>query len=175
VSKKSTLSQGQQYMPCCDTSALVGWFVFAKAIRYYFERKKMIPHYAYDGLLSEFGALIGIPDLSFDQDDLCHLQIDDALWISLRRDLANQRLLLIGNLLEELPDELEPEAVRALLVMAGNPIKGDLPGVALAPDSGMLMMYNSLLMEGLNLAQFERRLEEFIDQLQSWRLMPEVA
>lgn len=123
---------------------------------------------SFDRLLSEFGASIGIPDLSFDNEGVCRLAVDQENLITVLKEAGSQRLILLSRLAEGIPDTVKIEWVKSVLTTALNPLKGDLPGIGLEPNTNTLVLYHSLPLATLDLNSLQNALYHFIQYITTW-------
>src|SRR5437868_12953676 len=98
----------------------------------------------FDRLLAEFGESIGIPQMGFDEDGLCHIRIDEEYPITFRRDNENHSLVLVGLLAEALPENLDRELVKDMLAMGVEPLRDNGPGIGLEPQSGTVILHRTM-------------------------------
>lgn len=123
---------------------------------------------AFDRLIGEFGASIGIPDLEFDEDGLCHIRIDESYPITFRRDDERHRLSTIGLISDSLPASLDGDFVRDILVANIAPLREDGPAIGVEPTSGTVVLYRNVPLSNLDMHSFQQMLGNFIELQKSW-------
>ena len=122
-----------------------------------------------EGILKNCGARMGIADWAFNEHGLCHFLVDGDRLFSLYHDVSNGTLVLVGQLLSELPEQVGGPWLELLLSRALNPMTGAGPGVGWDPDLG-LTGYWKLNTQGLCVEAFEVELADFIDWISTLSL-----
>lgn len=122
-----------------------------------------------EGILKECGARMGIADWAFNEQGLCHFLVDGERLFSLYHDASNTSLVLVGQLMSELPAQVGGPWLELLLGMALNPMTGADPGVGWDPDLG-LTGFRKLSTQGLCVEVFEVELADFIDWIRTLSL-----
>lgn len=113
-------------------------------------------------ILKECGARMGIVDWAFNEHGLCHFMVDDSRLFSLYHDANEGTVVLVGQLLSELPEQVGGPWLERLLSMALNPMTGAGPGVGWDPELA-LVGYHTLNASRLCVETFEVELADFID------------
>jgi hypothetical protein len=121
----------------------------------------------FDRLLGQFGAAIGIPDLGFDNDGLCHIRIDEDLPITFRRDDEQHRLSTIGLLAEALP-QFDHVLMQDILSLNIGPLRGIAPAIGVEPASGTVVLYQNVPLNQLDAQRFQDMLGDFIEIQKAW-------
>ncbi|MFC4424125.1 CesT family type III secretion system chaperone [Cupriavidus pampae] len=125
---------------------------------------------SFDQLLAEFGTAIGITDLTFDADGLCHLCIDASRPITFRKDEERHCLVMIGMIAETLPENLDASVLRSMLASSLIALRQREGILSLDESSGMVVMHLSLSLSGLSLASMQEVFGRFIvDQIEWMR------
>lgn len=122
----------------------------------------------FDRLLAEFGESIGIPEMAFDEDGLCHIRVDDEYPITFRRDDDNHNLVLVGLIAEELPERLDRETVRDMLATGVEPLRDHGAALGLEPQSGTLILHQTIPLAKIDRTALETLLGNFILMQKDW-------
>lgn len=122
----------------------------------------------FDRLLAEFGESIGIPQMAFDEDGLCHIRVDEEYPITFRRDDEHHNLVLVGLIAEELPEQLEPALVRDMLATGVEPLRDNGAALGLEPISGTLILHQTLPLAKIDRPMLEQALGAFILMQKEW-------
>lgn len=122
----------------------------------------------FDRLLADFGESIGIPQMAFDEDGLCHIRIDDEYPITFRRDDENHNLVLVGLLTESLPENLDHDLVRDMLATGVEPLRDNGAAIGLEPQSGTVILHRTLPLSRIDRPQLEEILGSFILMQKDW-------
>ena len=118
--------------------------------------------YDYAGLLDKFGRSLGMGGLTFDEGDCCSLLINGEQSLVLRKEEAADRIVLTGVVAYELPDPIDYSLVSDLLEHALSPMNGAGPAVGLDRESGMLVAYVCLPMNGLDEGELAQAVGGFL-------------
>ncbi len=122
----------------------------------------------FDRLLAEFGESIGIPEMAFDEDGLCHIRVDEEYPITFRRDDDNHNLVLVGLIAEELPERLDRETVREMLATGVEPLRDHGAALGLEPQSGTLILHQTMPLAKIDRTVLETLLGNFILMQKDW-------
>lgn len=122
----------------------------------------------FDRLLAEFGESIGIPEMAFDEDGLCHIRVDEEYPITFRRDDDNHNLVLVGLVAEELPERLDREMVKEMLATGVEPLRDHGAALGLEPQSGTLILHQTMPLAKIDRAVLETMLGNFILMQKDW-------
>lgn len=110
---------------------------------------------------------MGIPSLSFNQDTLCQLLLDDELAIQVRRK-DSDTLDLIGLVGDELPDIVPAALAQQMAIQAFSPIEGK-PGFGMIDEDDLLVVYHTLSVAELSLQDFLEIFGQFVETVDIWR------
>ncbi len=121
----------------------------------------------FDRLLGQFGAEVGISDLTFDNDGLCHIRVDDDLPITFRRDDEQNRLSTVGLLAQALP-ALDQSVLQDILSFNIGPLRGIGPAIGLEPTSGTVVLYQNVPLNQLDSQRFQSMFGDFIETQREW-------
>lgn len=128
------------------------------------------------GLLRDFGAGIGLPDLAPDDQGYCCLKIGEQITVSLQYENEEQNLVLFARL-GTIDVTMREDAYEMMLT--GNLFWSQTRGATLAvePTGGVAMLFAKENIVALDLTRFNRLLESFVEAGESWikRLKPFTA
>ncbi|MEM9103548.1 MAG: CesT family type III secretion system chaperone [Pseudomonadota bacterium] len=118
-------------------------------------------------LLQELGQNLGINNLSFDENQCCHLTINQDTPVSIRRDDDRQCFVLLGAIAEKntwpLTEDLMQLALRQNLLSLNN------PGPTIGWDSKIgLIGYVFIAYEGVSIESLQSKIADLTDWLNSW-------
>ncbi len=119
-----------------------------------------------NALLQEFGAAIGMPELEFNEQDLCLLSFDESLLVAIHRNLKQERWTLQG-FLGEFPPDMPGEFYRRLLVYNYDLIDLGAPRIGLEEESGSIMLLQSLLLGQTTAQSLQDDLAGFLEIMES--------
>ena len=119
-------------------------------------------------LLSEFAVRANLPDISFNDDALCHLVINDEYPLSLRYNANNNRVTLFSELATIDPDNVTTAWLSFVLNSAYNSFHEMEPGVGKHPQSNSLVAFFHLDVESLNVDSLETSVVYFIEWQAKW-------
>lgn len=122
----------------------------------------------FDRLLAEFGESIGIPQMAFDQDGLCHIRVDEEYPITFRRDDEHHNLVLVGLIAEQLPEQLDHQLVRDMLATGVEPLRDNGAALGLEPMSGTLILHQTMPLAKIDRPTLEQVLGNFILMQKDW-------
>ena len=117
-------------------------------------------------LISELGALLGVPDLALDESLVCCLGLDDLV-VNLEVNEKDATLLLYS-VVASLPDTgREPLLMTAL---SANLLWGETAGdtLALAESSAAILLQRQMRLESLDIQSLAAGLEHFANQCEHW-------
>ena len=119
-----------------------------------------------DAILADFGASIGIPDLSFDENGFCCLFFDDVA-VNLELDRAAGRLVAYANV-GALPEKPDVEFQQMLL--EANYFYRHTDGGTLGTDreSRLVVLAYQTPLVSLDLQRFNRLIENFVNMAERW-------
>ncbi|QAU23479.1 hypothetical protein EO087_05365 [Dyella sp. M7H15-1] len=123
---------------------------------------------SFERLLSEFSSTIGLPELSFDEDGMAYLTVDDNHPIIFRRDDARGCLVLLGQVADTLPTHTDATLWSDMLAMGLKPLRNGEPGMGADLDSGQVLIHQSLPLAELHVAQLVDTFFSFIDLQMVW-------
>ncbi len=122
-----------------------------------------------EATLKEFGEYIGIPDLAFDEDNLCTLSFDDYAVSFSYREKTDQFLLYadIGNL----PAPAPAPALTALLEANCLQPEGTAIGLRLDQERNVYVIALSALADvaGMNQDRFQKLIQDFLAVQEKWQ------
>ena len=119
-----------------------------------------------ENLLSEFGALIGIPDLQPDEQHRCNMMFDD---VAVSFELAaGDENLYIFSLLGTVPRD-DAEAAYATLLRANYAFEGTGGStLSVDPNTGGVVLIRSERLDTLRLPTFELVVQDFVNVAEEW-------
>lgn len=115
-----------------------------------------------ESILRACGTRMGIADWAFNEQGLCHFLVDADRLFSLYHDTNKSTVVLVGQLMSELPEQVGGPWLECLMSMALNPMSGAGPGVGWDPELA-LVGYHTLCTAQLCVETFEVELADFID------------
>lgn len=128
------------------------------------------------GLLRDFGAGIGLPDLAPDDQGYCCLQIGEQMKVSLQYEADEQNLVLFARLCA-IDVAMREDAFEMMLT--GNLFWAQTKGATLAvePADNLVFLQAKESVLSLDLPRFNRLLENFVETGETWvqRLKPFAA
>lgn len=121
---------------------------------------------AMQALLTEFGAMVGIPDLAPDAEHRCNLMFDD---VALSFELgADDESLCIYSLIGSLP-EGDREAAHAALLGANYAFQGTRGAtLCIEPQTGGVVLLRAEPLETLRLSRLAALVEDFVNTAELW-------
>lgn len=119
-----------------------------------------------EGVLADFGAAIGIPDLRLDEDRRCNLMVDDVA-VSFELGRGDESLYIYSRL-GPTPDG-DVDALLTALLHANYSFE-DTRGSTLSidPQTGAIVLTREERLEFLRLGTFESVVETFVDVAERW-------
>ncbi|RQS42915.1 CesT family type III secretion system chaperone [Burkholderia sp. Bp8986] len=130
---------------------------------------------AFDRLLDELAGAIGMEKLEFDEDDFCHITVDNEFPVSIRRDHIRQRLVVLGQIAERLPAVMERDLVAMMLAQGLGPLRDNGIGIGYEASAENLIVFRSIQIADLNLERFQSDLGDFFEAVKRWRQRLQVA
>ena len=115
---------------------------------------------SYDELLAALGDSLGMK-LIFD-NDVCSLDVEGRWSFSIRKIEAEGRIVLMGGVADEMPEEMSYDLVLDILDAGMNPLLHTGPAIARDPKSGMLVAWVSVDIEEIEPADMGRLVSEFL-------------
>lgn len=117
--------------------------------------------------LAAFGDAIGIPDLHFDEDGNCSLQIDDAIDVNLGHEPDIDRVMFSASL-GEVPLEAREVVYAALL--EGNLFWSGTGGATLSvePESRQAFLHQRMPVAEVSAQSLEAMLDRFVLEVEAW-------
>jgi len=115
-------------------------------------------------VLEDFGRSVGIPDMKFDNDNLCSFKIDDKFHVSIlaKDDESIFFYGLIGKI------TLNHEAVFSVLLSANLYLaEANLPVLAYEPKSSVLVLAKSFPIDGLDAVLMESIIDTMSEQMRN--------
>jgi hypothetical protein len=122
----------------------------------------------FENLLREFGSNIGMHNLSFEQDDLCYLTINQTHPIIIRRDYSRECLVLIGPVAVSLPEQINRSLWIEMISMGLTPLRDNAPGLGFDAESGHVLIHQSIPLRELNAHQLSKAFDGFLLAQISW-------
>jgi Tir chaperone family protein CesT len=121
-----------------------------------------------NGLLRDFGAGIGLPDLAPDDQGYCCLMIGEAITLSLQYEPEEEELAMFARI-GHVDDDQRGEACEMLL--AGNLFWAETKGGTLAfePASGSVFLMMKDRIQALDGPRFNTLLTRFVEAAEEWR------
>jgi len=113
-------------------------------------------------LLKELSKILGI-DLAFDEDGDCAVMIEDKYSLCIRKDDDNDRIILLGNVADELPDPIDYSLVTDLLDFGMAPILTGGPAIGRDPVSGILTAWAFVQTKNIMPEDFIAAVNKFIE------------
>ncbi|MFL9950751.1 CesT family type III secretion system chaperone [Paraburkholderia agricolaris] len=123
---------------------------------------------AMERALAGLGALIGIPDLTFDDDGISHLKGDKQQQLAIKRDDRNFRFVVVGLVALALPEWLDRAVIEELLALGLSPLREDGAGVGLDSSSGAIVLHQSFRLDQNDAEQLRDGLVQFIRLQTHW-------
>ncbi len=123
----------------------------------------------FEQLLERFRKDTGLENLAPDDTDTCTFLVDE-MKVSLMHIAEGGRLLLFAEV-GELPDGGCPAL--AMAALKANYLFRGTSGATLAvrPDSSMLFLNQSMLLENLSYDDFVQAISDFVDTIEEWQKM----
>jgi hypothetical protein len=120
------------------------------------------------GLLRDFGASIGLPDLEPDNDGYCCLRIGEQVTVSLQYEPEGQDLALFAKLCR-IPQQFRFEAYEMML--AGNLFWAQTKGGTLAvePSEGIVFLLMKEKLQAMDFSRFNALLQGFVEAAEDWQ------
>ncbi len=115
-----------------------------------------------DELLNELSKVLGI-ELAFDEDNNCIVMIEDKYSLCIRKDDENDRIILLGNIADELPDPVDYSLVTDLLDFGMAPVLTGGPAVGRDPVSGILTAWAFVQIKNITPNDFTEAVKKFIE------------
>ncbi len=115
-----------------------------------------------DELLNELSKVLGI-ELAFDEDNNCIVMIEDKYSLCIRKDDENDRIILLGNIADELPDPVDYSLVTDLLDFGMAPVLTGGPAVGRDPVSGILTAWAFVQTKSITPNDFTEAVKKFIE------------
>jgi hypothetical protein len=95
----------------------------------------------FDSALAALAQALGLPQLAFDEDGLCHLSVEGTHGVTLRKDEERAALVLAGAIGDDFPETLHGALAADLLALALGPMHGLLPGIGYDGEMEFLVGY----------------------------------
>jgi hypothetical protein len=120
-------------------------------------------------ILAELDTLMGGGmGLSFDEDEMCHLTVDNERPITFRRDVNRRCLVLLGQVAGKLPDPIERPLLNDMLALGLTPLRNNEPGLGLDLNSEKIVLHQSLPLDDLHAPQLIETLGAFLELQAVW-------
>lgn len=116
-------------------------------------------------LLSAFGRSVGLPEIEFNEDGLCILDMDEKLVLTIRENLPAEHWTLLG-LLGEFPEDMPEGFYRSLLAFNYDLADRGGPTIGLDPQTDMVMLCRTFPLRDADLEVFSETLSRFVDTLE---------
>lgn len=118
-------------------------------------------------LIKELGALMNMPQLALDENGTCQLVFDKCIEVNFEQSPDGQALFLYS-VVSAIPPEGREAFYEQLL--EANLFGGGTGGATFAvnPDSGEVVLFQTVATETVEFSAFAKMLESYVDQLQSW-------
>jgi len=117
-------------------------------------------------LVSELGALLGVPDLALDEKGICSLGLDEVV-VNMEFK-ADADMLMFYSVVATLPEVGREQMLSTAL--GANLLWGETRGdtLALAEQSGAILLQRQMPLEGLDVQGLAASLESFTNQCEGW-------
>ncbi|MBR4190592.1 MAG: type III secretion system chaperone [Kiritimatiellae bacterium] len=117
-------------------------------------------------LMSAFAETLGIEGIEV-KDGTCSMTIDD---IPMEFTESPDGLAVVGAAAIGMPPPEKPDAFNRMLLEANTQLYGT-QGIALgiSPDSGEIILLGGLPFQGLEMKEFCKALDEFVNKAEEWR------
>lgn len=117
-------------------------------------------------LMSELGSLLGVPELALDESGICCLGLDDVV-VNLEHK-SETGMLMLYSVVATLPEEGREQMLSTAL--GANLLWGETRGdtLALAEDSGAILLQRQMPAEGLDVQGLAASLESFTEACERW-------
>jgi hypothetical protein len=123
----------------------------------------------FDQLLADLGKHIGMDGLAFDENQFCHITVDDSFPVSMKRDDAKNQLVILGQISEKLPEQIPDATLKDLLALGLGPLRDHGIGVGYESRTENLILHQSLPLNELNLERIQVVLGAFFEAIKEWR------
>jgi hypothetical protein len=120
-----------------------------------------------EALLSEYGGVTGLGALAFDEEGHCRLEVDDRILLDIAFDEPRRAVLLmtpLGGVRTAERPELATDMLDANALWRGT--NGATLGIDRA--SGLAVLSQAVPLTGLELGDFEGRIDAFIATAEFW-------
>jgi hypothetical protein len=127
-----------------------------------------------ESVITEFGKIVGLPELELNQDGYCPLIFDDIV-VNFKYDGETDELLMWSSI-----GEIPPEPVRKdiyEMLLEANIIQSYLGGgvLTIEKNHNIILLINSTPTELIDLKTFEDTLDNFIKLTETWEKVLEEA
>lgn len=121
-----------------------------------------------DQLLAEFADKVNLQNLSFNNDGLCHLVVNDDSSLSLRYNPDKNAITLFSELPSVTPQNITATWMKFILNSAFNSFHENEPGVGQHPDSDSLVAFIHFDLNHLTVDLLELAVVDFIEWKAEW-------
>ena len=113
-------------------------------------------------LMNELAKVLGI-DLAFEEDGNCLIMLEDKYSLCIKKDDDNDRIILLGNVADELPDPVDYSLVTDLLDFGMAPVLTGGPAIGRDPVSGILTAWAFVQTKNITPNDFTEAVKKFIE------------
>ncbi len=113
-------------------------------------------------LMNELSKVLGI-DLAFEEDGNCLIMLEDKYSLCIKKDDDNDRIILLGNVADELPDPVDYSLVTDLLDFGMAPVLTGGPAIGRDPVSGILTAWAFVQTKNITPNDFTEAVKKFIE------------
>lgn len=121
-----------------------------------------------DGLIAEFGKIIGIEMLVLDEEKALTLAFDDQV-VNMQYSEEQNRLTLFSDL-GKIPDSIAQQLYKELLTANFYRERISNAAFSFCDSTGSIVLILSQSVEGLDIRQFDELMENFTNLAISWNL-----
>ncbi|WP_295363432.1 CesT family type III secretion system chaperone [uncultured Succinivibrio sp.] len=112
--------------------------------------------------MNELSKVLGI-DLAFEEDGNCLIMLEDKYSLCIKKDDDNDRIILLGNVADELPDPVDYSLVTDLLDFGMAPVLTGGPAIGRDPVSGILTAWAFVQTKNITPNDFTEAVKKFIE------------
>lgn len=116
----------------------------------------------HEELLQELGKILNM-DLSFDEEGNCLFLVEDKYSLCIRSDEENDRIILLGNVADELPEPVDYSLVTDLLDFGMAPILAGGPAIGRDPETGILTAWAFVMTKKITADDFIQAVKRFME------------
>lgn len=116
-------------------------------------------------ILSEFGKMVGIPDVAFDQDGYCCLGFDDVV-LNIEHNETFRHLLVFSEV-ASLPAQPNKSLLLLLLKLNYASLVMGAGGISIDEHAGTIMFVERIPLRGLDNVAFEAAMRSIVDRVEA--------